>query len=427
MAPSTVVGTPHGPLELPPSTKVPLERANPVLSCAIGKWLKAHGKTVKPKLSESQKADARMCFKLMDADGSGAIDAEELGAAFRLLGINMSQREVEGMLAEVDRDGSGEVEYAEFLEIMTMQLTRLAQQKGEASPPAASGAGAPCGGSGPGAGLNMASVLPFDVVATAYRRKKLIGALEEDDKDFILSLAAAEEEEKQRAEAEAATAAAAAARRSSRRLSVAPLQGLGHSSLAAGRAAPREGAASTGGSRGGGGASPGPASHANFLDSLTREERRIIEALSRKYRGDVEAQPAHGAARTQRQQQQQQQQRQQQGPAASPAQQLADKAATALGPGSHLAALQQTAAAASTGQLRPASAAAMRPEDLNVQYRLNKTGPAMVAAVTRRSPSPPRGKVPETAAAAGAAVGPIEGLLLPAPLFSGAGFWRAQG
>lgn len=28
-----------------------------------------------------------MCFKLMDADGSGAIDAEELGAAFRLLGI----------------------------------------------------------------------------------------------------------------------------------------------------------------------------------------------------------------------------------------------------------------------------------------------------------------------------------------------------
>ena len=63
--------------------------------------------TVKPKLSEEQKANLRMCFKMMDADGSGAIDAEELDAAFRLLGLRVSRREVEAMLAEVDRDGSG--------------------------------------------------------------------------------------------------------------------------------------------------------------------------------------------------------------------------------------------------------------------------------------------------------------------------------
>lgn len=44
---------------------------------------------------------------MMDADGSGAIDATELGAAFRLLGLRVSRREVEAMLAEVDRDGSG--------------------------------------------------------------------------------------------------------------------------------------------------------------------------------------------------------------------------------------------------------------------------------------------------------------------------------
>jgi hypothetical protein len=44
---------------------------------------------------------------MMDADGSGAIDAVELGAAFKLLGLSVSRREVEAMLAEVDRDGSG--------------------------------------------------------------------------------------------------------------------------------------------------------------------------------------------------------------------------------------------------------------------------------------------------------------------------------
>lgn len=81
------------------------------------------------------------------------------------------------------------MEYAEFLEIMTLQLTRMAQQKVDAAPPpastaaVASGSGdARAGSTGQSAGLNIASVLPFDVVATAYRRKKLMGALEEDDK-----------------------------------------------------------------------------------------------------------------------------------------------------------------------------------------------------------------------------------------------------
>ncbi|EFN54297.1 hypothetical protein CHLNCDRAFT_14319, partial [Chlorella variabilis] len=59
------------------------------------------------KLTEEQKANLRTCFRMMDADGSGAIDAEELGAAFKLLGLSVSRKEVEAMLAEVDRDGSG--------------------------------------------------------------------------------------------------------------------------------------------------------------------------------------------------------------------------------------------------------------------------------------------------------------------------------
>ncbi|KAL4429344.1 hypothetical protein ABPG77_005118 [Micractinium sp. CCAP 211/92] len=393
MAPSTVSEPSPGPLELPPSTKVPLERANPLLSCTIGKWLKAHGKTVKPKLSESQKADARMCFKLMDADGSGAIDAEELGAAFRLLGINMSQREVEGMLAEVDRDGSGEVEYPEFLEIMTIQLTKMAQQKVDASAPPARAAAAAAGdgttqadGSGQGAGLNMASVLPFDVVATAYRRKKLMGALEDDDKEFILSVAAAEEEERQRAEAEAAAAAAAALRRPSRRVSAALLQSLGRSRQAAGGGKRCAGATSREGCHGGGAALPGPASHASFLNSLTKEERRIIDALSRKYRGDTEAEPQLAAAQLR---QQRQQLGQQQGCAAATASLLAGKtAAGAAGAGLHLAALQHAAvAAAAASQQRPGSAAQAQAEGRDVQGQLGKTVPAPAGATKHRPPS----------------------------------------
>jgi hypothetical protein len=85
---------------------------------------------------------------------------------------------------------AGEVEYAELLEIMTLQLTRLAEQKEqEAAAAARQPAGAAAGqqgsvsGAAAGSGTSSAAVLPFDIVATAYRRKKLIGALEEDDKD----------------------------------------------------------------------------------------------------------------------------------------------------------------------------------------------------------------------------------------------------
>lgn len=39
---------------------------------------------LRPRLNEEQKAQLEECFELMDADGSGAIDADELGAAFKV-------------------------------------------------------------------------------------------------------------------------------------------------------------------------------------------------------------------------------------------------------------------------------------------------------------------------------------------------------
>ena len=41
---------------------------------------------MRPKLTDAQKQQLHECFQLMDADGSGAIDAEELGNAFKVGG-----------------------------------------------------------------------------------------------------------------------------------------------------------------------------------------------------------------------------------------------------------------------------------------------------------------------------------------------------
>lgn len=47
-------------------------------------WGGAVLQSLRPKLSDEQQKQLEECFELMDADGSGAIDADELGAAFKV-------------------------------------------------------------------------------------------------------------------------------------------------------------------------------------------------------------------------------------------------------------------------------------------------------------------------------------------------------
>lgn len=47
----------------------------------------------------------------------------------QLLGINAKKSEISQLLAEVDSDGSGEVEYPEFIQIMTSTLAKLSAKK----------------------------------------------------------------------------------------------------------------------------------------------------------------------------------------------------------------------------------------------------------------------------------------------------------
>ena len=44
---------------------------------------------------------------LMDGDGSGAIDIDELHSAFKMLGLRVTKKSVSELLAQVDSDGSG--------------------------------------------------------------------------------------------------------------------------------------------------------------------------------------------------------------------------------------------------------------------------------------------------------------------------------
>eukprot|EP00659_Diplonema_papillatum_P004376 gene4376-6773_t len=58
-------------------------------------------------------------FNLFDADGSGAIDAEEMALAMKGLGFGDQPREeIEKMIRSIDTDANGLIEYPEFEKMM---------------------------------------------------------------------------------------------------------------------------------------------------------------------------------------------------------------------------------------------------------------------------------------------------------------------
>lgn len=62
-------------------------------------------------------------FDVVDKDKGGTLSAEEVKDLMTMLKFNVSLEEVEKMVAEIDEDGSGEVDFEEFLQV-TNQLTK---------------------------------------------------------------------------------------------------------------------------------------------------------------------------------------------------------------------------------------------------------------------------------------------------------------
>ena len=69
-------------------------------------------------LSNEQIKQLHEVFEHFDADHSGAIDMDELGNVFRAMGQELSEAELKALIRQVDDDGSGEIEFDEFLLLM---------------------------------------------------------------------------------------------------------------------------------------------------------------------------------------------------------------------------------------------------------------------------------------------------------------------
>ncbi|XP_035716257.1 calmodulin-A [Folsomia candida] len=69
-------------------------------------------------LSDEQIAEFQESFGIFDKNGDGTISTKELGMVMRSMGKFPSAAELEQMISEVDGDGSGTIDFQEFLSMM---------------------------------------------------------------------------------------------------------------------------------------------------------------------------------------------------------------------------------------------------------------------------------------------------------------------
>ena len=67
-------------------------------------------------------------FEAADTDNSQSIDAAELHALCQQMGENMTMKQVRALIAEVDDDGSGEIEWEEYLLVMGKKKNEAAKR-----------------------------------------------------------------------------------------------------------------------------------------------------------------------------------------------------------------------------------------------------------------------------------------------------------
>jgi Ca2+-binding EF-hand superfamily protein len=82
------------------------------------------GKVIeRPGVSEEDIEEIREAFNLFDTDGSGTIDPKELKAAMQSLGFEAKNQTIYQMIGDIDKDGSGEIDFEEFLDMMTAKMS----------------------------------------------------------------------------------------------------------------------------------------------------------------------------------------------------------------------------------------------------------------------------------------------------------------
>uniref|UniRef100_A0A0E0MJA8 EF-hand domain-containing protein n=1 Tax=Oryza punctata TaxID=4537 RepID=A0A0E0MJA8_ORYPU len=88
------------------------------------------GRQLMDHLTKEQIAEFREAFSLFDKDGDGTITSKELGTVMGSLGQSPTEAELKVMVEELDADGSGSIDFDEFLSLLARKLRDTGAEDG---------------------------------------------------------------------------------------------------------------------------------------------------------------------------------------------------------------------------------------------------------------------------------------------------------
>ena len=74
------------------------------------------------QLSPEQEDQIKQAWQLFDEDQSGSIEHHELKMVMQKLGLNPTQDELDDIIRDIDKDMDGQIDYNEFLRLMSTKL-----------------------------------------------------------------------------------------------------------------------------------------------------------------------------------------------------------------------------------------------------------------------------------------------------------------
>jgi calmodulin len=85
--------------------------------------------SIENRFSEERLAEMRAVFNIFDADASGTLDISELKSVMHSIGLAPEDWEIRAMIAEVDSTGSGQIDWPEFLYLMSKKKVDAENQQ----------------------------------------------------------------------------------------------------------------------------------------------------------------------------------------------------------------------------------------------------------------------------------------------------------
>lgn len=74
-------------------------------------------------LTEDEVMEIKEAFDLFDSNKSGSIDTEELKQALQSLGIDAKNQTLTNMIADIDKNNNGDIDFDEFIDMMTAKMS----------------------------------------------------------------------------------------------------------------------------------------------------------------------------------------------------------------------------------------------------------------------------------------------------------------